>query len=70
VPQNQTDFGLSVAPHNRRREDDVGHVLRSVGLLRLEVSRVRVFQFGLKTIGGATTGDIRGTIAKVISGSS
>jgi hypothetical protein len=32
----------------------VGHVLRSSGLLRLKVSRVRVFQSSLKTGGGAT----------------
>jgi hypothetical protein len=42
-PQNQTDFGFSVAPQNRQREDSVGHVLRSGGLLHLEISRARVF---------------------------
>jgi hypothetical protein len=40
--QNQTGFGLSVAPQNRQREDGAGHTSRSVGLLRLEASRVRV----------------------------
>jgi hypothetical protein len=30
-----------------------GHALRSSGLLRLEASRARVFQYGLKTGGGA-----------------
>jgi hypothetical protein len=32
----------------------VEHALRSSGLLRLEASRARVFQFGLKTSRGAT----------------
>jgi hypothetical protein len=32
----------------------VGHASRSSGLLRLKVSRVRVFQSSLKTDGGAT----------------
>jgi hypothetical protein len=31
----------------------VGHALRSSGLLRVESSRARVSQFGLKTGGGA-----------------
>jgi hypothetical protein len=53
-PQNQAGFDLSVAPQNRRREVDVGHTSRSSGLLRIEASRARVFQFGLKTDGGAT----------------
>jgi hypothetical protein len=69
-PQNQAGFSLSVAPQNRRREDDVGHVSRSGGLLQLEASRTRVFQSGLKTGGGGTVGDARSTITKVASESS
>jgi hypothetical protein len=42
-PQNHVGYGLSVAPQNRREdEDDVGHVSRSTGLLRLEASPARV----------------------------
>jgi hypothetical protein len=43
----------------------VGHASRSGGLLRMEASRVRVSQFGLKIGGGATTGGTYGTIVKV-----
>jgi hypothetical protein len=43
MPQNQVGYGLSVVPQNRREGDGVGHVSRSSGLLRMEVSRVRVF---------------------------
>ena len=60
-------FGLSVEPQNRRREVGAGHASRSGGLLRLEASRARVSQSGLKTGGGATTGGARGIIAKVAS---
>jgi hypothetical protein len=43
---------LSVVPQNRREdEDDVGHVSRSSGLLRLEGSWDRVSQSNLKTDG-------------------
>jgi hypothetical protein len=42
-------------------------VLRSSGLLRMEVSLARVSQSGLKTGGGATTGGARGTIVEVAS---
>jgi hypothetical protein len=66
-PQNQGDGGLSVAPQNQWREDDVGHVYRSDGLLHLKASRVRVSQSGLKTSGGATTGGARGIITEVVS---
>jgi hypothetical protein len=69
-PQNQAGFSLSVAPQNRRREDGVGHVSRSGGLLQLEASHTRVFQSGLKTGGGGTVGGARGTITKVASESS
>jgi hypothetical protein len=69
-PQNQADFGLSVAPQNRRREDDMGHVLRFSGLLHMEASHARVFQSSLKTGGGAMTGGACGTITEVASGSS
>jgi hypothetical protein len=70
VPQNQVGFSLSVAPQNRRRDDGVGHASRSGGLLRLEVSHVRVSHFGLKTSGGTTVDGARGTITEVASGSS
>jgi hypothetical protein len=69
-PQNQTGFGLSVVPQNRRMDVGVGHASRSSGLLRVEASLARVFQSGLKTGGGATTGGARGTIAEVASESS
>jgi hypothetical protein len=60
-------FDLSVAPQNRLREVRTGHASRSNGLLGVEASLTRVFQFGLKTDGGVTTGDARGTIAEVAS---
>jgi hypothetical protein len=60
-------FGLSVAPQNRRREVSVRHTSRSSSLLGIEVSLARVFQSGLKTGGGATTGGARGTIAEIAS---
>jgi hypothetical protein len=43
----------------------VGHASRSSSLFGVEVSLDRVSQSNLKTGGGATTGDARGTIAKV-----
>jgi hypothetical protein len=43
----------------------VGHVSRSSGLLRLEVSWARVSQFCLKTGEVATTGGAHGIIAEV-----
>jgi hypothetical protein len=45
----------------------VGHVLRSSGLLHVEASLAMVSQSGLKTGGGVTTGDARGTIMEVTS---
>jgi hypothetical protein len=39
----------------------------SVCRLRHKASLARVFQFGLKTGGGATAGGARGTIAEVAS---
>jgi hypothetical protein len=48
VPQNQASDGLSVAPQNRREKDNAGHASRSSGLLRLEASWPRVFQFATK----------------------
>jgi hypothetical protein len=66
-PQNQVGFGLSVAPQNRRREVGTGHASRSNSLLDVEASLARVFQSGLKTSGGATTGGARGTITEVAS---
>jgi hypothetical protein len=65
--QNQVVFGLSVAPQNRRREVGVGPALRSSGLLRVEASLARVFQYGLKTDGGATMTGACGTIVEVAS---
>jgi hypothetical protein len=67
VPQNQVFFGLSVAPQNQRREVGVGHASRSSGLLHMEESLTRVFQSGLKTGGGVTTGGAHDTIAEVAS---
>jgi hypothetical protein len=69
-PQNQVGFGLSVASQNRRSENGVGHASRSGGLLRLEASRARVSQFGLKTGGGTMVGGAHGTIMEVASESS
>jgi hypothetical protein len=66
-PQNQAGFGLLVAPQNRRREIGVGHTSRSSSLLGVEASLARVFQFDLKSSGGAMTGGARGTIAEVAS---
>jgi hypothetical protein len=63
-PQNQTGFGLSVAPQNRWREVSAGHASTPSGLLRVEASLARVFQSGLKTGGGATVGGARGTIVE------
>jgi hypothetical protein len=58
---------LSVAPQNRRREVGAGHASRSSGLLRIDASRVRISQSGLKTSGCVTTGGARDTIVKVAS---
>jgi hypothetical protein len=67
VPQNQAGYGLSVAPQNRRDdEDSVGHASKSNGLLHVKASRVRVSQSDLKTGGGVTTGGARGTITEVV----
>jgi hypothetical protein len=60
-------FGLSVAPQNRRREVGVIHVLRSSGLLHVEASLATIFQSGLKTGCGVTTGSACGTIVEVAS---
>jgi hypothetical protein len=69
-PQNEVGFGLSSAPQNRRREAGAGRASRSSGLFHVEASPARVFQSGLKTDGGATTGGARGTIVEVALGSS
>jgi hypothetical protein len=66
-PQNQVDFGLSVVPQNRQREVGAGHASRSSSLFGVEASLARVFQSGLKTDGGATTGGALGTIVEVAS---
>jgi hypothetical protein len=43
APQNQVGYGLSVAPQNRREDEDgVGHMLGSSGLVHLEAYWVRV----------------------------
>jgi hypothetical protein len=48
-PQNQVGFGLSVAPQNRREDEDgVRHTSRSSGLLYQEASWARVSQFASK----------------------
>jgi hypothetical protein len=67
VPQNEADFGLSVASQNRWRTVGVGHASRSSSLLDVEASLTRVSQSGLETGGGATAGGARGTIAEVAS---
>jgi hypothetical protein len=46
------------------------HTLRSSGLLRVEISFVRVSQSDMKTDEDATMGGARGTIVKVASESS
>jgi hypothetical protein len=45
----------------------VGHASRSNSILGVETSLARVFQSGLKTGGGTTTGGARGTIVEVAS---
>jgi hypothetical protein len=45
----------------------VGHVSRSINMLRMEASLTRVSQSGLKIDGGATTCGARDTIAEVAS---
>jgi hypothetical protein len=60
-------FGLSVTPQNRRREVGAGHVSRSSGLLRIEVSLAKVSQCSLKTGGSATDGGACDTIVNVAS---
>jgi hypothetical protein len=45
----------------------VGHTSRCSGLLHVEASLTRVFQFGLKTGGGAIMGGAHDTIAEVAS---
>jgi hypothetical protein len=44
----------------------VGYTSRSSSLLHVEASQASVFQSGLKTDGGATTGDAGGTIVEVV----
>jgi hypothetical protein len=65
--QNQAGFSLLVPQQNRRREDDVGHMSRSSGLLHVEASLAMVAQSCLKNDGGATAGGVRGTITEVAS---
>jgi hypothetical protein len=56
---------LLVAPQNRRREVGAGHASKSSSLLGVEVGLARVFQSGLKTSGGTTTGGAHDTITEV-----
>jgi hypothetical protein len=64
--QSQVGYGLSVAPQNRREDEDgAGHISRSSGLLHVEASRAMVSQSGLKTSGGVMTDGACGTIAEV-----
>jgi hypothetical protein len=42
-PQNQAGYGLSVAPQNQWKGDDVEHASRSSGLLRVEANPTWVF---------------------------
>jgi hypothetical protein len=66
-PQNKVGDGLSVAPQNRREDEEgVGHVSRSSGLLRLEASRARVSQFCLKNGEGVMVGGAHGMNAEVV----
>jgi hypothetical protein len=60
-----TNISVSDPSQNQWREVGVGHMSRSSGLLRVEASLARVFQSGLKTGGGATTGGAYGTITEV-----
>jgi hypothetical protein len=66
-PQNQADFGLSIAPQNRWREVSAEHTSRCSSLLGVEGSLARVSQSSLKTGGGAMTGGAHGTITEVAS---
>jgi hypothetical protein len=45
----------------------MGHASRSSNLLGVEASMARIFQSGLKTGGGASTGGARDTITEVAS---
>jgi hypothetical protein len=64
-PQNQAGYGLSVPPQNRREGDGVVHASRSSSLFHVKASRAMIFQSDLKTGGGVTTGNARGTIVEV-----
>jgi hypothetical protein len=48
----------------------VGHTSRSNDLLHIEASQARVFQYGLKTGGGMTTGGAHDIITEVTSNGS
>jgi hypothetical protein len=47
-PEKQTGYVLSVVAQNRREGIGAGHGSRSSGLLHVEASRAKVFQFALK----------------------
>jgi hypothetical protein len=61
------DFGLSIAPQNRRSEVGVGQALRSSGLLRVEASLAGVSHSDRKAGRGATMGGVHCTITEVTS---
>jgi hypothetical protein len=69
-PQNQTGYGLLVAPQNQQRKVGVEHASRSDYLLHMKACHARVFQSGLKTGGGATMGGTHGIITGVTSSGS
>jgi hypothetical protein len=52
---------------HRQEGDSMGHASRFSGLLRMEATRARVSQPGLKTGRGTTAGGAHGTIAEVAS---
>jgi hypothetical protein len=47
-PQNWASDGLSIASQNWQGDDSAGHMSRSNGLLLLQASRARIFQFASK----------------------
>ena len=68
-PQNQGErrfVGLSLKTE-RRMKKIWRHASTSGGLLRSEVCRARVSQFGLKTGGGAVADGARGIIMELLS---
>jgi hypothetical protein len=73
-PGQFLDLGLKIKqasvcqlPQNQQREVGVEHASRSSSLLSMKASLNSIFQSGLKTGGGATTGGARDTITEVAS---